>query len=220
MAGKASKKGKKTAPSRGASKKAGNPGGKKAPAAGRPADASWKKVSAAKDIWPFERDILFRPDRFKYVRKLVKPEGCVFCRAGEEEPSFETLCVFQNEHSMVVLNKFPYNSGHLLVLPRRHVGDLLQLKNDEYQVLMATLRFAMASMQDLYQPGGINAGLNHGQAAGAGIPDHLHFHLIPRWAGDLNFFPLIADTKVVIETLEQTWDRYSNHFRAHPGRTP
>lgn len=166
-----------------------------------------------------ERDVLFRPDRFKYVRKLVKPDGCVFCRAAGEAPSFETLCVSHDEHSMVVLNKFPYNSGHVLVLPRRHCGDLLELSEAEYAAVTASIRRVMKAMNELYQPGGVNVGLNHGAVAGAGIPEHLHFHVIPRWSGDCNFFPLIADTKVLVENLEQTWDRLSAWFDSDSGRS-
>lgn len=193
------------------------------------AKAAGKKVSksrpapglrdqASQQIWPMERDVLFRPDRFKYVRKLLKPEGCVFCHAAKETPTFDSLCVYQTEHSMIVLNKFPYNSGHLLVLPRRHCGDLLKLSEAEHADLNNCVRLAMKAQIDLYQPAGQNIGMNHGAVSGAGIPDHLHYHLIPRWAGDLNFFPLIAETKVVIETLEQTWDRFHSHFHSHAGR--
>ncbi len=167
------------------------------------------------DIWPMERDVLFRPDRMKYVRKLVKADGCVFCRAAKEKAEFETLCVYKTKHSMVVINKFPYNSGHLLVLPLRHCGDLLKLKEKEYADLNATIRKSMQALKDIYEPGGINLGLNHGAVAGAGIPDHLHYHLIPRWSGDLNFFPLIAETKVLVESLEQTYKRLSSYFKKH-----
>lgn len=173
------------------------------------------KMQIGKDVWPLERDVLFRPDRMKYVRKLIKPEGCVFCKAAKDDPSFDTLCVYQTEHSMVVLNKFPYNSGHLLVLPRRHCGDLLQLSEEEFRDLQDTIRLAMKALNDAYEPGGINLGLNHGAVAGAGIPEHLHYHLIPRWAGDLNFFPLIAETKVLVESLEQTYDKLSGILRKY-----
>lgn len=167
---------------------------------------------AGKEVWPMEKDVLFRPDRFKYVRKLVKPVGCVFCLAAKEAPSFETLCVFKTKHSMIVLNKFPYNSGHLLIIPLKHEGDLLAMSREVYHDLQDTLRLAMAALNELYQPGGVNVGLNHGAVAGAGIPEHLHYHVIPRWSGDLNFFPLIAETKVVVESLEQTYDRLLGYF--------
>lgn len=191
---------------------------KKAPAKrAQKSAASLGTTVGAREVWPMERDVLYRPDRFKYVRKLIKPKGCVFCAAAAEEPAFERLCVFQSEHSMVVLNKFPYNSGHLLVLPKRHCGNLLEMKPAEYTDLMETVRLAFAATEELYRPTGMNVGLNHGAVAGAGIPEHLHFHLVPRWAGDLNFFPLIAETKVVIETLEQTWERFRAHFVAREG---
>ena len=170
------------------------------------------------DIWPLERDVLFRPDRMKYVRRLLPVTGCVFCRAQNEEPSFETLCVYKSEHSMVLLNKFPYNSGHVLVLPQKHCGDILQLSDSEYQDLMLLVRETMRALTEVYQPGGINQGLNHGAVAGAGIPEHLHFHVIPRWSGDLNFFPLIAETKVMVESLEQTYEKLSHYFKSQKGK--
>jgi len=188
---------------------------KKASKASKPAKKAKPEASfhLGKDIWPMERDVLFRPDRLKYVRKLIKPEGCVFCRASKEAVSFDTLCVYKTKHSMVLLNKFPYNSGHVLVLPLRHCGDLLQLSDVEFQDLNNTIRLVMKGLEEIYQPGGINLGMNHGSVAGAGIPEHLHYHVIPRWSGDLNFFPLIAETKVLVESLEQTYERLLGYFR-------
>jgi ATP adenylyltransferase len=149
------------------------------------------------------------------VRKLLKPEGCVFCAAAKKV-SLETLCVYQSEFSMILLNKFPYNTGHIMVIPQRHCGDLLQLSTEESVDLHHTLRTAMAALNEVYQPAGMNIGMNHGAAGGAGIPDHLHYHLIPRWVGDLNFFPLIAETKVVVESLEQTYERLLVYFKSIP----
>lgn len=174
-------------------------------------------IQIDKDIWPLEKDVLFRPDRLKYVRKLIPQSGCVFCQAEAQAPSMETLCVYKTEHSMVLLNKFPYNSGHVLVLPRQHCGDILKLSDEQYSDLMMLLRRTMAALMDVYQPSGINQGLNHGAAAGAGIPEHLHFHVIPRWSGDLNFFPLIAETKVMVESLEQTYEKLSQYFNSRKG---
>ncbi|MFP5519342.1 MAG: HIT family protein [Bdellovibrionia bacterium] len=165
-------------------------------------------------VWPLERDVLCRPDRMKYVRRLIPVEGCVFCRAAENNVQLETLCVHQTSHSMVVLNKFPYNSGHVLVIPKRHCGDLTELSSEEYLDLMDLLKMTMAALKDIYKPGGLNVGLNQGAVAGAGIPEHLHFHVIPRWAGDLNFFPLIAETKVLVESLEQTFEKIHLYFNS------
>ena len=156
--------------------------------------------------------VLFRPDRFQYVRQNKTAHSCVFCEASESEPKFETLCVYKTEHTMIILNKFPYNSGHLLVLPQIHKGHLLKLTDIEYQDLHQTLKIAVQASEKLYQPAAMNIGLNHGKAAGAGLPEHLHYHLIPRWEGDLNFFPLIAETKVVVESLEQTYEKFSQYF--------
>jgi ATP adenylyltransferase len=168
-----------------------------------------KKKRTTKNTSPKHapRRVLFRPDRYKYVKKIERDEGCVFCRAAEGPPSFETLCVFKTKHSMVVLNKYPYNSGHILILPQAHIGNLQDLSSDQYSDLMDLVQRCFKAVEKSYQPGGLNFGLNQGATAGAGLPDHLHFHLIPRWSGDLNFFPLIADTKVVIESLEQTYEK-------------
>ena len=163
-------------------------------------------------IWPVERNVFFRPARLKYVRKLVKPKGCVFCQSAQAEMSVKTLCVYKTKYSQVVVNKFPYNSGHLLVLPLNHGGHLLELSDEQFFDLNETVRKSVRALQDLYSPQGFNIGLNHGATGGAGIPDHLHYHIVPRWNGDLNFFPLIADTKLVIETAEQTYKKLKTYF--------
>lgn len=170
------------------------------------------QIQLADQIWPIERDVFFRPARLKYVRKIVKPDGCVFCNTAINPASLETLCVFKTKHSHIVLNKYPYNSGHILVLPLRHIGNILELTELEYSDLYKTLKLAMKAVQNIYEPNGFNVGMNHGATAGAGIPAHLHFHIIPRWNGDLNFFPLIAETKLVVETAEQSYQRFSEYF--------
>jgi len=160
-----------------------------------------------------ERNVLFRPDRYKYVRKVDRPPGCVFCDSEKSGVGIKSLSVYQSRWSMILLNKFPYNSGHLLVLPRHHCGDFLKLTSEEYIDLHQTVRIAFETLQEVYSPLGINLGMNHGAVAGAGIPEHLHYHIIPRWAGDLNFFPLIAQTKVVVETLEETFAKVSGYLK-------
>lgn len=180
-----------------------------------------KKTSApsltdlAKNIWPVERDVFFRPARLKYVRKLIKKEGCVFCEDGKSKS--DRLQVYKSKHSQIVVNKFPYNSGHLLVLPLRHCGDFLGLTEAEYSDLTKTLKIAVQAVMDEYRPQGYNLGLNNGSTAGAGIPDHLHFHLVPRWNGDLNFFPLIAGTKLVVEDSKDTYKRFLKYFKKMKG---
>lgn len=164
-------------------------------------------------IWPLERDILFRPARLKYVRKLMQPKECVFCLSAKNGPSVESLCVYQSKFSQIVLNKFPYNTGHVLVLPLNHVGQIFDMSEEAFNDLHKTLRLAMEAIQQIYNPNGFNTGMNHGASAGAGIPDHLHYHIVPRWNGDLNFFPLIAETKLVIETVEQSYEHFEKYFK-------
>lgn len=166
-----------------------------------------------RDIWPQERDFMQRPDRLKYVRKLVRPKGCVFCSAAKKGVGFDSLVLFKNKSVMVMLNKYPYNNGHLLVLPVRHCGDLGKLKPAEHLKVSEAVRLTAMALQEVYGCAGLNIGLNHGSVAGAGIPEHLHWHVIPRWAGDTNFFPLIAETKVHAETLEQTFNRLLPFFK-------
>ena len=164
------------------------------------------------DIWPQERDFMERPERLRYVRKIAPESGCVFCKAAEAGVGFESLCLFADDDIMIVLNKFPYNTAHAMVLPKKHCGELLELDEEIYQKVNTGVRRLVKALKDEYDPAGFNIGLNHGRVAGAGIPDHLHWHVIPRWMGDTNFFPLIAETKVLPETLEQTYDRLKGYF--------
>lgn len=173
-----------------------------------------KKVAKSKEpAWPMPRNVLFKPERSDYVRKVDRPVGCVFCTSANAPMAFETLCLLKTKYSQVVLNKYPYNSGHVLILPLRHSGDLLNLTDGERQDMFGLVSFVFQMLKDVYNPTGINMGMNHGASAGAGIPEHLHIHVIPRWAGDVNFFPLIADTKVVVENLESTYKKMRRYVK-------
>jgi ATP adenylyltransferase len=172
---------------------------------------------ALQNIWPQERDWLSRPERLKYVRKLAPVDGCVFCQARDKGVGVDSLCVFKNEWAMVCLNKYPYNSGHVMILPTRHCGDLVKLNESEFIEIQKVLKWVVEIVQNEYQVAGLNVGLNMGSIAGAGLPDHLHWHVIPRWHGDTNFFPLIAETKVVPESLDQTFARYRKHMQTKDG---
>ncbi len=162
-------------------------------------------------VWPQERDVMLRPDRINYVRQIRKPEGCVFCKARDMGVQIDSLCLYKNKHAMIILNKYPYNSGHVMVLPTRHCGDITELSDDEYFEMQRLVRRVVNVIKSEYPIQGLNIGLNMGAVAGAGLPDHLHWHLIPRWQGDTNFFPLIAETKVLAQTLEQVYERYSKY---------
>jgi ATP adenylyltransferase len=179
----------------------------------KPSKSAMKKSRADDDGWPTKRNVFFRPNRLKYVRKMVKEEGCVFCRSASEPMSLETLCIYKSKYSQIVLNKYPYNNGHLLILPLEHNGNFLGLAEEQYQDLQSTLRLAVEAVQTVYSPHGFNMGMNHGATGGAGIPDHLHYHIVPRWNGDLNFFPLVANTKLVVETLETSYEKFSTYFK-------
>lgn len=154
--------------------------------------------------------------RADYVRDVtaepssgVGPGGdaCVMCRLAAAPDDDEALVVARGAHVFVVLNAYPYTSGHLMVVVDRHEGNLEQLAPDEATELMALLQWATAAIKRAYRPDGVNVGVNLGAAAGAGIPGHLHVHVVPRWHADTNFMTAVAETRVVPETLETTLAR-------------
>jgi ATP adenylyltransferase len=120
----------------------------------------------------------------------------------------------RSEHSFVVLNKYPYAAGHLMVVPKRHVSALTDLPEAEHDDLWRLVRAAMPALERATHHDGLNLGVNLGKAAGAGIDDHLHVHLVPRWTGDQNFMAVIADARVMPEYLDETWARFAPHFAA------
>lgn len=132
-------------------------------------------------------------------------DGCVFCALADEPVSDSSGVVWRDELTFVALNAFPYGSGHLLVLPRRHVSELAELTDAESAGFWAATRLVAAALVRAYSPDGMNIGLNLGVAAGAGIPTHLHGHVLPRWAGDTNFMTSIGETRVLPESLASTW---------------
>jgi len=135
-------------------------------------------------------------------------DGCVFCRiAASGAPTAGNAVLWRGELCFAVLNAYPYASGHVLVLPVRHVGDLADLSDDEAGQLWQSARQAVAAVTSAYQPDGVNLGANLGRAAGAGIPGHLHLHVVPRWSGDTNFMTSVAGTRVLPETLPASWQR-------------
>ncbi|MCB0348462.1 MAG: HIT domain-containing protein [Bdellovibrionales bacterium] len=156
--------------------------------------------------WPKDRGQLFNPERKAY-HSGKKLKSCVFCEAKAKKPSFDNLVLYRNSTFMIILNKYPYHIGHMMVMPTKHKGDLWSLTKKEYMLVQLAIRECLAALESEYQCQGLNMGINLGRAAGAGIPDHIHYHLIPRWVGDCNFFPQIAKTRVFTETLEQTYYR-------------
>lgn len=137
----------------------------------------------------------------------AKVPGCVFCEAPAAENDRAALILHRDPLGFLILNRFPYNSGHLMAVPFRHVARLEQLTPEEMQMLMALSGLAVRVLERAMSPEGFNVGLNLGRAAGAGIDDHLHIHIVPRWAGDTNFMPVLGGVKVLPEDLEATYDR-------------
>ena len=151
---------------------------------------------------------LWAPWRLEYIKQADDQPGCVFCEeaAGKLDPD-ASLLVHAGEGAIALLNKYPYSSGHLMVAPRRHLADVSELTAEEVLEIHRLAVAAVAVLGDVYGPAGFNLGWNLGHAAGAGIADHVHQHVVPRWAGDTNFMPVLADVKVIPEHLRETRDR-------------
>ncbi len=160
---------------------------------------------------------LWAPWRMEFIR-AEKPKGCIFCEfpAAPEGDDRKNLVVHRSAHAFTCLNRYPYNSGHVMVIPRAHLAELGALSPDAYADLGDELRRAIAVVRAVYVPDGVNVGMNLGRAAGAGIADHLHWHVVPRWAGDNNFMPVMADQRVVVEALDAAWERLHAGFLAAP----
>jgi len=140
-------------------------------------------------------------------------DRCVFCVLPHEEGRLrENLVVARGRSAFVILNKYHYNSGHLLVIPYRHTADLTDLTEEEHAECAALTVRSIEALRAEYRPEGFNLGTNLGKAAGAGIAGHLHHHIVPRWAGDTNFLPVLGETKSIPEHLLRTWDRLAPHF--------
>jgi ATP adenylyltransferase len=138
--------------------------------------------------------------------------SCVFCVLADEPVDESTGVIAKSELSFVVRNAFPYGSGHVLVLPRRHVAEVRDLTDAEYEDFFLILRRTIVALEAAYGADGMNIGMNLGQAAGAGIPKHLHGHVLPRWLGDTNFMTTIGETRVLPESLESTWRKVHDNF--------
>jgi ATP adenylyltransferase len=142
-----------------------------------------------------------------------KDQGCLFCEKPKEGDDEKALIVARSELSFAILNKYPYNSGHLMVAPFRHVGELEEVEDDESLDMQRLLQRCITALKEAMHPDGFNIGMNLGVVAGAGIPDHLHWHVVPRWNGDTNFMPVVGETKVLPELLEGSYSRVRAHVQ-------
>ncbi|NGM68294.1 HIT domain-containing protein [Natronolimnobius sp. AArcel1] len=165
---------------------------------------------------------VFAPWRIEWIKREDKNgdiDGCVFCAFPEQTADRENLLVARSEHAFVLLNNYPYNPGHVMVIPRAHTGDYTALSDDQLLDHARLKQRTFDALEKAMEPDGFNAGLNLGDGAGGSIDDHLHTHVVPRWEGDTNFMPVLSDTSVIVEALEETYDRLHDAFATQDGAT-
>jgi ATP adenylyltransferase len=156
-------------------------------------------------------DRIYAPWRSKYFR-MEKENGCLFCRLQQETDDVKIGILRRGTHWFVILNMFPYTNGHLMIVPYRHIGDLTSISPEEGRELVELLGQCERAIDKAYCPDGMNIGVNRGASGGAGITGHIHFHVVPRWQGDTNFMTALAETRVVSESIDESYGRLRPHF--------
>ncbi|MCE4614941.1 MAG: HIT domain-containing protein [Desulfurococcales archaeon] len=159
-----------------------------------------------------KREILWAPWRMKYIKETVENEEgklseCILCRVVKESDDKKNLILYRGARVYIILNKYPYNTGHLMIVPYRHVPSIEDLDRCELLELSLTIKHAVKALRDAFNPDGFNIGVNIGRAAGAGIQEHVHVHVVPRWIGDSNFIPVIGGVKVIPQGLDETYSQ-------------
>ncbi|GBC73247.1 AP-4-A phosphorylase [archaeon HR04] len=149
---------------------------------------------------------LWAPWRIAYIER-PSDEQCIFCTKPREGRDRKNLILMRGRHVFVILNAYPYANGHLMITPYRHVADPREVNDEEYAEIFSYLRLCISILKDALKADGFNIGMNIGKVAGAGIADHLHMHIVPRWNGDTNFMPVVGDTRIIPEYLERTYER-------------
>lgn len=157
-------------------------------------------------------DHLWSPWRYRYVSQAEAQSGCVFCAKAAAADDAGNYILYRGARCFVILNLYPYTSGHLMVVPYEHVATLEDVSDASYTEMMELTRVASRVLRECYRPGGLNIGMNLGECAGAGIAGHIHMHVLPRWPGDANFMTTIGETRVHPEDLGITWQRLSEAF--------
>jgi len=151
---------------------------------------------------------LWAPWRVKYITNIAKGlKGCIFCNIYKEKKDKKNFIIIREKHAFSVLNIYPYNNGHVLIVPNRHVDDLSKLNREEREGLIDLLEETKALLDGVMRSDGYNIGINLGKAAGAGFPDHMHIHIVPRWVGDVNFMPVTGSTKVISQSLKSLHEK-------------
>ena len=163
-------------------------------------------------------NVLFTPWRFPYLTspKSEQPAGCIFCIAAASDDDRATLTVYRGDRALVMLNKYPYTNGHVMVAPIAHHAMLSESDDASLRALIRLTAEAQRILSDVYHPDGFNVGMNFGQIAGAGVADHYHMHVVPRWSGDANFMTVTARTRLVPEEPDVTFDKLRPHFSTLP----
>jgi ATP adenylyltransferase len=166
-------------------------------------------------------DTLFTPWRYPYLTspKSEQPQGCIFCIAAGSGVVRETLTLYRGADAIVMMNRYPYTNGHLMVAPVAHEARLFDSADRSLKALIRLAAEAQRILSDVYRPDGFNVGMNFGQVAGAGVADHYHLHIVPRWSGDVNFMTVTAKTRLVPEELDATFDKLAPHFREIRGES-
>ncbi len=157
-------------------------------------------------------DHLFTPWRYAYITGATAPGDCLFCGLLRTQDDEKSLIVHRAEHCFVVLNAFPYTSGHAMVVPYEHLDELRKLSQPAAQEIMALTQRLESVLRELYRPDGVNLGMNIGKAAGAGVAGHIHMHILPRWFGDVNFMGSVGETRVLPEDLQTTYKKLRSKF--------
>ncbi|HEX6542816.1 MAG TPA: HIT domain-containing protein [Ktedonobacterales bacterium] len=156
---------------------------------------------------------LWAPWRMAYINADdEKEQGCIFCVKPQQDRDEENLVLYRGERCFVLMNLFPYNNGHLMIAPYAHVPDIEHLDAETLTEMMLTAQKSLAALRAAMRPNGFNMGINQGTVAGAGIADHVHLHVVPRWNGDTNFMPVLADTKVMPDFLQNTYRQLKPYF--------
>jgi ATP adenylyltransferase len=156
---------------------------------------------------------LWAPWRMEFLKAGLPSSGCVFCGLLKEKEDRTSLILHRTDKVFVVLNKYPYNNGHLMVVPNKHTADLTELSPSEMSEMWTYSQHAVEALKKSYKPEGFNLGMNLGKSGGAGIREHLHLHIVPRWEGDTNFMAILADTKAMPQHLLSSYDELISYFR-------
>ena len=152
-------------------------------------------------------DYLWTPWRYRYIADATKDKGCIFCEAVAANDDAKTLIAFRGKTCFIILNRYPYTSGHVMIVPYAHVADLMTADPEALSEMMVLAPRVEKALQTTYRPDGFNMGMNLGRAAGAGVTGHLHMHVLPRWSGDTNFMTVVGETRVEPEDLATTYEK-------------